>query len=44
MKYAVTISKTVFIDDVLVELALIAGQKMVDAGEGLISVEVEQCE
>ena len=41
-QWAIIISKTVFVEDSSAELALIAGRKKVDAGEGLVSVTVEQ--
>ncbi len=41
-QWAVIISKTVFVEHSSAELALIAGQKKIDCGEGLVSVTVEQ--
>ena len=41
-QWAVIVSKTVFVEDSSAELALIAGQKKIDIGEGLVGVTVEQ--
>ena len=43
-QWAVTVSMTVFVEDVSAELALKAGQKLIDAGDGSMAVSVEQME
>ena len=41
-QWAISVSKTVFVEVKSVEEALAAGQKMIDAGEGLVAISIEQ--